>query len=76
MGYTVSDLTSTKNYVIANGVALLLTYLVMHLFIKINYCSQIIAMACYESGSKDQGLILERILETSRTLYWFGIASK
>lgn len=58
MGYTVTDLTSTKNYVIANGVALLLTYVVMCFLIQVNYSSQMIAMACYESGSKDQGLIL------------------
>lgn len=28
MGYTVPSLTDTKNYVIANGVALLLTFIV------------------------------------------------
>ena len=28
MGYAVTDMTMTKNYVIANGVALLLTYAV------------------------------------------------
>ena len=31
MGYTVPNLTIAKNYVLANGVALLLTYIVTHL---------------------------------------------
>ena len=30
MGYTVPSLTNTKNYILANGVALLLAYFVPH----------------------------------------------
>ena len=58
MGYALTDLTMTKNYVIANGVALLLTYAVLHSLTQVNYLSQIIAMCCYESDTKEQALVL------------------
>ena len=47
MGYTVTSLTLTKDYVLANGAALFIAYAVFHHLIKINYICQIFVMACY-----------------------------
>jgi hypothetical protein len=76
MGYSVPNLTDTKNYVLANGAALFIAYAVSLFATKINFLFQGIAMCCFKKNEKERNTVLERLLENSRVMYWFGVASK
>ena len=43
---------------------------------QFNYFFQVIVMCCYNRDEKQKGKALERLLENSRVMYWFGVASK
>jgi hypothetical protein len=47
MGYTVTDITKTNSYVLANGVALLIAYAVSITITQINYFTHFLIVACY-----------------------------
>lgn len=50
MGYSVPNLTDTKNYVLANGAALFIAYAVSLFVTKINFLFQGIAMCCFKKS--------------------------
>jgi hypothetical protein len=50
MGYSVPNLTDTKNYVLANGAALFIAYAVSLFATKINFLFQGIAMCCFKKN--------------------------